>query len=97
MRQQVELPLPEELHQDVPAEALTGKQRRRHHNDRRRHDPLGQGQPCTWRTRLIKVAALVTESTRRVVVQLSSSWPYLDHYQQVSRCILTAGGTFNTS
>jgi len=54
-------------------------------------DPLGQGQPCTWRTRLIKVAALVWESTRRVVVQLSSSWPYLEHYQHVSQRVLARG------
>ena len=52
----------------------------RTHNRRRERDPLGQGQPCTWRTRLVKVAALVYESTRRVVVRLSSSWPYLGHY-----------------
>ena len=31
-----------------------------------KHDPLGEGQPCTWRTRLIKVAACVYETTRRV-------------------------------
>jgi len=40
------------------SEALSGRQRRHWHN-RRRCDPLGQGQPCTWRTRLIKVAARV--------------------------------------
>ena len=59
-----------------------------HHNRRRAHDPLGQGQPCTWRTRLIKVAALVYESTRRVVVRLSASWPYLGHYEYVSQRVL---------
>ena len=67
-----------------PAESLSGPERRAYHNRRRLHDPLGEGQPCTWRTRLIKVGAMVLESTRRVVVQLSSNWPYLDHYQQVS-------------
>jgi hypothetical protein len=49
---------------------------------------LGEGHPCTWRTRLIKVAATVRESTRRVVVQLSSSWPYLGHYRQVAERLL---------
>jgi hypothetical protein len=89
MRQVTEVPLPEDASREVPAEALAGRCRRQYHNRRRTHDPLGQGQPGTWRTRLIKVAALVYESTRRVVVRLSSSWPYLGHYQQVSQRILT--------
>jgi len=93
MRQAVEEPLPPDATQEVPVEALAGRRRRQHHNRRRTHDPLGQGQPCTWRTRLIKVAALVYESTRRVVVRLSSSWPYLGHYQQVSQRILTLAQT----
>ncbi len=69
---------------DIPSEAIGGRQRRKNHNRRRRHDPLGQGQPCTWRTRLIKVAARITESSRRVLVELSSNWPFLEHYRQVS-------------
>lgn len=88
MRQLVEVPLPQDAGQEVPTEALAGRRRRQHHNRRREHDPLGQGQPGTWRTRLIKVAALVYESTRRVVVRLSANWPYLGHYQQVSRRVL---------
>ena len=39
---------------------------------------LSEGQPCTWQTRLIKVAARVTERARRVLVELSGSWPYLE-------------------
>lgn len=97
MRRQVVDPLPEYQPKEVPAEALSGKHRRKWHNDRRKHDALGEGQPCTWRTRLIKVAALVIESTRRVVIRLSSSWPFLDHYQRVSRAVLAAGDTFDTS
>ncbi len=89
MRHVIEAPLPEDTRREVPVEALSGRSRRAHHNGRRTHDPLGQGQPCTWRTRLIKVAALVYESTRRVVVRLSSCWPYLHHYQQVSQRVLT--------
>jgi Transposase DDE domain group 1 len=65
--------------------------RRRRHNERRRRDPLGEGQPGTWRLMLIKVAAEVVVSCRRVVVRLSSSWPYWDYYEQVSRAVL--GGT----
>src|SRR5262249_18608663 len=41
----------------VPTEALTGSARRRYFNRRRLADPLGEGQPCTWRSLLIKVAA----------------------------------------
>ena len=91
MRHHVVDPLPEPKDEDIPREALGGWQRRQEHNRRREHDPLGGGQPCTWRTRLIKVAACVYETTRRVVVQLSASWPYLHHYEQVSRQIVAAG------
>jgi hypothetical protein len=68
---------------DLPVEALTGAERRRHFRRRRQRDPLGKGHPCTWRTLLIKVAAEVVVSARRVVVRLSSSWPHLDWYQRV--------------
>jgi hypothetical protein len=74
--------------QDVPPEALAGTLRRREHNQRHERDPLGEGQPCTWRTRLIKVAARVRQTTRRVVVELSSSWPYLKHFLQVGQRLL---------
>lgn len=90
--------LPQQAEGKTPAEALTGRRRRQWHNRRRQHDPLGEGQPCTWRTRLIKVAACVVERTRRVIVQLSSSWPYLNHYQQVSERVVRAGrASFDTS
>ena len=83
---------------DVPTEASTGRRRRQWHNRRREHDPLGEGQPCTWRTRLIKVGACILERTRHVIVQLSSSWPYLNHYREVSRQVLAAGrASFDTS
>jgi hypothetical protein len=45
--------------------------------------PAGGGRPCTGRTLLIKVAAEVVVSTRRIVVRLSSSWPHLDWYRRV--------------
>ena len=97
MRNRIVNPPEPRANQDVPDEALAGRQRRQHHNRRREHDPLGEGQPCTWRTRLIKVAASVFETTRRVVVQLSSSWPYLSHYQQVSQQILISGASLDSS
>jgi hypothetical protein len=67
----------------VPAEALTGAERQRHFRLRRQRDPLGEGHPCTWRGLLIKVAAEVVVSTRRIVVRLSSSWPHLGWYRRV--------------
>jgi Transposase DDE domain group 1 len=67
----------------VPAEAQTGAARRRRFRQRRQRDPLGEGQPCTWWQLVIKVAAAVVVSARRVVVRLSSSWPHLGWYRQV--------------
>ncbi len=61
--------------------------RRAQHNARRRLDPLGEGQPGTWRLLLIKVAAEVVTRCRRVVVRLSGSWPYLEYYRQVSPAV----------
>lgn len=68
---------------DIPVEALTGTARRRYFTRRRQADPLGEGQPCTWRSMLIKVAAEITISTRRIVVRLSASWPYLAWYRRL--------------
>ena len=73
---------------DVPTEALAGRRRRQWHNRRREHDPLGEGQPCTWRTRLIKVAARVRQTTRRVIIELSSSWPYLEYFWKIGQRLL---------
>jgi Transposase DDE domain group 1 len=67
----------------VPAAAQTGEQRRRQFRERRQRDPLGEGHPCTWRLLVIKVAAEVIVSARRVVVRLSSSWPHLGWYRRV--------------
>ena len=49
---------------------------------------LGEGHPATWRTRLIKVAAEVVVSTRRVLVRLSPNCPYLPHYAEVTEAVL---------
>jgi len=46
---------------------------------------LRVGQPCTWRTRLIKVAAVVVQSARRVVVKLAANWPWWPTYRSVAR------------
>jgi len=73
----------------VPVEALTGAERQRHFRLRRQRDPLGEGQPCTWRSLLIKVAAEVVVSTRRIVIRLSSSWPHLNWYRRVCERVHT--------
>ena len=73
---------------ELPVEALAGKDRRDYFNHRRQRDPLGEGHPCTWRTRLIKVAAEILVRARRILVRLASSWPYLQHYRQVAEAVL---------
>jgi hypothetical protein len=88
LRNQVADPPPQNPADELPHEALAGYARRRFFNQRRDRDPLGEGHACTWRMRLIKVAARVIETTRRIVVRLSGSWPHLDHYHQVSQKIL---------
>ncbi len=67
----------------LPAEALPEPARRRYFDRRRRHDPLGGGQPATWRLLFIKIAAEVVVSQRRILVRLSASWPYLHYFQKV--------------
>lgn len=53
---------------------------------------LRQGQPCTWRTHVIKVAATVTERCRRIVVTLAGQWPWMHFYTTVSHRALLAQG-----
>ena len=57
---------------DVPAQALPEPTRKQYQNARRRRDPLGEGQPATWRLLLIKVAATVVVSCRRIVIRLGT-------------------------
>ena len=45
---------------------------------------LRKAQPQTWRCRVIKVAARITESSRRIVIELSSSWPHWPLFLAVS-------------
>lgn len=72
----------------VPVEARTGRARRRHFNRRREADPLGEGHACTWRMRLIKVAARVRVTARCVRVLLSGSWPFLHHFRDVGQSLM---------
>jgi len=52
---------------------------------------LRVAQPQTWRARVIKVAAEVIRSTRRVVVRLSAAWPGWADYQSIARGALAFG------
>jgi hypothetical protein len=88
LRNHVADPPPQNPAAELPREALAGYARRQFFNQRRASDPLGEGHACTWRMRLIKVAARVIETTRRILVRLSGSWPHLEHYRQVSQQIL---------
>lgn len=51
---------------------------------------LRTAQPARWRTRLIKVAARVTQSTRRIVLEVSPSWPHWEKLTAVSRRVSRA-------
>lgn len=82
LRREVAAPPPGPL-EEVPVEALAGERRKGYQLLRRRQDPLGEGQPWTWRTLLIKVAARVIVTAAQVLVLLSSSWPHLEHYRRV--------------
>ena len=47
------------------------------------HD-LRVGRPDTWRTRVVKVAAEVVATARRVVVRLAAQWPHWHAYRAVA-------------
>jgi hypothetical protein len=72
---------------ELPTEALDQPARREFFNKRRHRDPLGEGFACTWRARLIKVAAEVITRCRRVIVRLSGSWPHRDQFLKVSQAV----------
>jgi len=59
----------------------------------RRHPQIPEvlrvGQPQTWRTHVIKVAATVVQTARRIVVKLASNWPWWPLYQAASRRVLS--------
>jgi len=72
---------------ELPLSSLPEPERKLYQNARRRHDPLGEGQPATWRTLLIKVAASVVVSCRRIVIRLSRSWPHAEFFRRVSEYV----------
>jgi Transposase DDE domain group 1 len=71
----------------VPPQAFNDADRQRHYQRCRQRDPLAQAQPCTWRTLLIKVAAEIIVSARRVVVRLSAHWPNRSYFQRVCQSL----------
>ena len=75
----------------LPVESLSGDERRRYHNYRRRLDPLGAGHIATWRTMLIKVSGEVAQSARRIVVRIPAHWPHLEWFRRVCAAITWRG------
>jgi hypothetical protein len=53
-------------------------------------EELRHARPETWRSKVIKVAARVVRTTRRVVLELSSSWPFWALLERVGRRALRA-------
>jgi hypothetical protein len=41
--------------------------------------------PATWRSKLLKVAATIVPSTRRILLQLAAQWPFREEYHAVGR------------
>jgi hypothetical protein len=48
-------------------------------------EELRHAQPATWRSKLIKVAAIIAVSTRRVLVQIARHWPFWSFYRAVAQ------------
>jgi len=46
---------------------------------------LRNAQPATWRSRLIKVAATVVQSSRRILVSIANQWPHWPNYAAVAQ------------
>jgi hypothetical protein len=88
LRREIANPPPVETAAPLPVETWTETERKRYQRLRRQHDPLGEGQPWTWRTLLIKVAATVIVSTRRVLVQVSASWPHFHYFRQITEHVM---------
>lgn len=73
LRRQIAAP-PAQPTTEIPCEAESHHVRRTYFSRRCEHDPLGESHACTWRTRLIKVAAQIVVSTRRIYIRLSGTW-----------------------
>ena len=58
---------------------------------------LRRAQPGTWRSHVIKVAATIVQTTRRVVVSLAGQWPFAHLYHAVFQHLLVPCNTFNAA
>jgi len=52
-------------------------------------ETLRVAQPATWRLKLIKVAAEIVQTTRRIIVKLAGNWPWNHLYESVARRALS--------
>lgn len=59
-------------------------------DDARIPGELRAARPDTWRTRIIKAAARVVQTTRRIVVELSGCWPFWPLLERVGRRAIRA-------
>lgn len=66
------------IESELPPEALPKEDQKTFQNRRRSRDPYGEAFASTWRQKLIKVAGMVVISSRRVLLELSQSWPHLN-------------------
>ena len=48
-------------------------------------EELRTARPDTWRSKIIKVAATIVQTTRRIVIELSASWPFWELLARVGR------------
>jgi len=46
--------------------------------------------PQTWRAKLFKVAATLVQTTRRILIHISNSWPFWPELSAVSQRALRA-------
>lgn len=83
-----EPPAPARVEPDLPFAAQSPRDKRRHWSQRRKHDPLGEGHACTWRTLVIKVAARIVVTARCIRVHLAASWPHWRYYLAVSQAVV---------
>jgi hypothetical protein len=53
-------------------------------------EELRNARPETWRSKVVKVAARIMQTTRRVVIEVSASWPFWPLLERVGRRALRA-------
>jgi hypothetical protein len=51
---------------------------------------LRVGQPCSWRMYVVKVAATIVQTSRRIIIKLAGNWPWWPLYRSAAKRALTA-------